>query len=59
MRRTVLLRLGEYNDIIVEKDDLLKQLSEKVDELKTMQASQPAVVTFENGRYTDYVRVML
>ena len=49
-------KLKEYNDIIVEKDDLLNQLSEKVDELESEHSSQPAVVTFVNGRYSDDVR---
>ena len=50
-------KLREYSDIIVEKDDLLSQLSENVDELEARQTSQPAVVTFDKGRYTDDVRV--
>ena len=50
-------KLKEYNDIIVEKDYLLNQLSEKVDELENERSSQPAVVTFVNGPYSDDVRV--
>ena len=51
-------KLKEYNDIIVEKDDLLNQLSEKVDELENEHSSQPAVVTFVKGQYSDDVRVL-